>query len=98
MQGQLLNSPPWIGTSYGHFYVEVFWHMDIWVRQVAYEGNSNRVYTRLCHDGIWDPWERIATMTSDPSTAGARAISVGTTDLTAGSSALTTGQIYLVYG
>lgn len=98
MQGQLFNSPPWIGTSYGHFYVEVFWHMDIWVRQVAYEANSNRVYTRLCHDGIWDPWERIATMTSDPSTAGARAISVGTTDLTAGSSALATGQIHLVYG
>ena len=96
MQGQLLNSPPWIGVSHGHFYVDVFWHMDIWVRQVAYEANSNRVYTRLCHDGIWDPWEQIATMASDPSTAGARAISAGPTDL--GSSALATGQIYLVYG
>ena len=98
IQGQPLNSPPWIGVSYGHFYVDVFWHMDIWVRQVAYEANSNRVYTRLCHDGIWEPWEQIATMASEPSTAGARAISAGTADLTAGSSALTTGQIYLVYG
>lgn len=43
-------------------------------------------------------WSKIATITSDPSTAGARAISARTTDLTAGSSALTTGQIYLVYG
>lgn len=61
MQGQLLNSPPWIYPNYGHFYLDVFRHMDIWVRQVAYEANSNRVYTRLCHDGIWDPWEPIAT-------------------------------------
>ena len=43
-------------------------------------------------------WSKIATITSEPSTAGASAISAGTTDLSAGSSALTTGQIYLVYG
>ena len=59
----------------------------------------NRGYWwRARHDSYWSPWFRIATITSEPSTAGARAISAGTTDLTAGASALATGQIHLVYG
>lgn len=57
------------------------------------------VGTRDILNGAWlNEWREIATITSEPSTAGARAISAGTTDLTAGSSALATGQIYLVYG
>lgn len=38
------------------------------------------------------------TLTPDPGGAGVRAISAGTTDMTAGSSPLATGQIHLVYG
>lgn len=41
-------------------------------------------------------WVQIPTVSENPSVAGARKISAGPTDL--GSSALATGQIYLVYG
>lgn len=55
-------------------------------------------YRKNINSSGWTKWEKIATFPSDLGTAGARAISAGTTDLTAGSSALATGQIYLVYG
>ena len=70
--------------------------------QVVYDRKGAiyiRGYAGWAEEGSrWTEWKTIATITSEPSTAGARAISAGTTDLTAGSSALTTGQIYLVYG
>lgn len=71
--------------------------------QTLYTPQLKTVYQRYYigwwpEESRWSEWEQIATITSEPSTAGARAISAGTTDLTAGSSALATGQIHLVYG
>lgn len=59
----ILNAPPWIDPTYGHFFIDVFHHMDIWVRQTAYEVNSTRMYTRACLSGSWSQWEPIATAT-----------------------------------
>lgn len=59
----ILNAPPWIDPTYGHFFIDVFHHMDIWVRQTAYEVNSTRMYMRACLFGSWSQWEPIATAT-----------------------------------
>ena len=59
----ILNAPPWIDPTYGHFFIDVFHHMDIWVRQTAYEVNSTRMYTRACLSGSWSQWQPIATAT-----------------------------------
>ena len=59
----ILNAPPWISSIYGHFFIDVFKHLDQWIRQVAYEVNSNRMYIRACLGGSWSPWELIATAT-----------------------------------
>lgn len=57
----ILNGPPWIDPIYGHFFIDVFHHMDNWVRQIAYEVNSTRIYTRARLAGSWSQWEPIAT-------------------------------------
>ena len=57
----ILNAPPWIDPTYGHFFIDVFHHMDNWVRQIAYEVNSTRIYTRARLAGSWSQWEPIAT-------------------------------------
>lgn len=59
----ILNAPPWISSIYGHFFIDVFKNLDQWIRQVAYEVNSNRMYIRACLGGSWSPWELIATAT-----------------------------------
>lgn len=59
----ILNGPPWIDPIYGHFFIDVFHHMDNWVRQIAYEVNSIRIYTRACLAGSWSQWEPLATAT-----------------------------------
>ena len=59
----ILNAPPWIDPTYGHFFIDVFHHMDIRVRQTAYEVNSTRMYMRACLFGSWSQWEPIATAT-----------------------------------
>ena len=68
--------------------------------QVVYDRDGAiyiRGYAGWAEEGSrWTEWKTIATIITDVSTAGARAISAGPTDL--GSSALATGQIYLVYG
>ena len=62
LQGEnILNAPPWISSTYGHFFIDVFHHMDNWVRQIAYEVNSTRICTRACLAGSWSQWEPIAT-------------------------------------
>ena len=59
----ILNAPPWIDPTYGHFFIDVLHHMDNWVRQIAYEVNSIRIYTRACLAGSWSQWEPLATAT-----------------------------------
>lgn len=59
----ILNAPPWIDPTNGHFFIDVFHHMDIWVRQIAYEVNSTRIYTRARLAGSWSQWEPLATAT-----------------------------------
>lgn len=59
----ILNAPPGIDPTYGHFFIDVFHHMDNWVRQIAYEVNSTRIYTRARLAGSWSQWEPIATAT-----------------------------------
>lgn len=61
-------------------------------------GHRTEIWVRTQYPNWGVGWVQVPTVSEDPSVAGARAISAGTTDLTAGSSALATGQIHLVYG
>ena len=61
-------------------------------------GHRTEIWVRTQYPNWGVGWVQVPTVSEDPSVAGARAISAGTADLTAGSSALATGQIYLVYG
>ena len=61
-QGALLNSPPWVdGAKYGHFFIDVFRHSDLWITQVAHAVNGRKSYIRHRLNGIWDPWNQILT-------------------------------------
>lgn len=63
-QGEVLNSPPWYpGTGYGHFFVDVYYHADSWIVQVAHAVDHIGSYIRRCIGGAWQEWEKIATAT-----------------------------------
>ena len=91
------SNATWNGLVSATVYTERKTNAQI-MQRIYMWGNPNVYYRIGDMQGNWMAWNRIATITSEPSTAGARAISAGTTDLSAGSSALATGQIYLVYG
>ena len=91
------SNATWNGLVSATVYTERRTNAQI-MQRIYMWGNPNVYYRIGDMQGNWMAWNRIATITSEPSTAGARAISAGTTDLSAGSSALATGQIYLVYG
>ncbi|WP_352416295.1 hypothetical protein [Oscillibacter ruminantium] len=47
-------------TAYSHFFIQVYQHADTFVVQVAYEVNTNGMYTRNSIDGVWQPWQKVA--------------------------------------
>lgn len=103
MESDAIQNLPYNSHSFNNSVVYNRGQENAVFTQTLYAPQLKTVYQRYYigwwpEESRWSEWEQIATITSEPSTAGARAISAGTTDLTAGSSALTTGQIYLVYG
>ena len=103
MESDAIQNLPYNSRSFNNSVVYNRGQENAVFTQTLYAPQLKTVYQRYyigwCpEESRWSEWEQIATITSEPSTAGARAISAGTADLTAGSSALTTGQIYLVYG
>lgn len=62
---------------------------DSWKMQFACDYRTDTVYIRSCANGTWGSWKRLLT-------AGDQ-LGYGTTDLTAGTSSLPTGAIYLMY-
>ena len=67
----------------GALYVQSY--SDVWVGQIAQDYNNGHLYVRGKNGSSWQAWKTVPTAT------------FSTTDLTAGSSTLATGQIYLVY-
>lgn len=103
MESDAIQNLPYNSRSFNNSVVYNRGQENAVFTQTLYTPQLKAVYQRYYigwwpEESRWSEWEQIATITSEPSTAGARAISAGTTDLTAGSSALATGQIYLVYG
>ena len=67
----------------GALYVQSY--SDVWVGQIAQDYRNGHLYVRGKNGSSWQAWKTVPTAT------------FSTTDLTAGSSTLATGQIYLVY-
>lgn len=53
------NTP--YGSANCHFFVMVFHHSTDWIRQVAYDVRTNRIYTRTKNNGNWGAWCNIHT-------------------------------------
>lgn len=110
-QGVNLNTPYGNDTD-SHFHIQVYWHSNEWIRQVAYDVRTQNAYTRVKLNGTWYAWQQIIldsdiysknvnganyAVIRDPATSSLKNIQASTTDLIAGSSTLETGNIYLVY-
>lgn len=110
-QGVNLNTP-YGSDADTHFHIQVYWHSNEWIRQVAYDVRTQNCYTRVKTNGTWSAWQQIIldsdiysknvnganyAVIRDPATSSLKNIQASTTDLIAGSSALVTGNIYLVY-
>ena len=53
------------GMADQHFFVEVYKHLDNYIRQVAYDVRSLNAYTRARIAGTWCSWQRIVTSIPD---------------------------------
>lgn len=74
-QGSGLNSPSG-GADY-HFHVLVLYHGTDWIRQIAFDVRSNRVFARARTNGgssaTWSPWAEVVTAQSGKATDAAAA-------------------------
>lgn len=57
-QGVNLNTP-YGSSSDTHFHIMVLWHNDMWIRQVAYDVRTSRIYTRTRLNGTWQDWTQL---------------------------------------
>lgn len=74
------------------------WTNYDYVSQVFFEVSSNTLYQRTSSNAgtTWQEWAKVYSTGNKP-TAADVGITSGTTDLTAGTSALATGEVYFVY-
>ena len=71
------------------------------IAHAPYSANK-KSFIRYKHDSVWTEWSEIYTSTNKPTVEDIGAlpqdtITAGTTDLTAGTSALADGKLYIVY-
>lgn len=59
-QGISINAPTG-STTDSHWWLEVFRHNDIWVRQIAHDVRTYQMYMRCMINGTWYGWSTVLT-------------------------------------
>lgn len=89
----IVNAPAEAGTTSGTVLVLGAKSTPARMTQIFIPFGGTKIgvlYTRICDNGTWGEWYTLYSTRNKPYT-------YGTTDLTAGTSELATGEVYLVY-